>query len=94
MGYKLVQYESLDDDRLKGQANNLYNQIAVLIQVYYDNELTKNNSINYVTPADMIYELDKNRFAHLYLKPNNSYTVIYRDRNNKIIYKDNFIFSN
>lgn len=68
------------------------NTNAVLIQVYYDNELTKDNSINYITPADMIYKLDKKRFAHLYLKPNNSYTVIYRDRNNKIIYKDKIYF--
>lgn len=65
---------------------------AVLVQAFYTNELKDDSSLNYVTPADVIYKTDSNSNALFYLTPGFSYTIVSRDENDKVIKKEEILF--
>jgi hypothetical protein len=61
------------------------NKKAILIQAYYKSEISSNQSYQTRVPADQTFYLDKGGKAHLFLIPGNSYVIVFRDENNKII---------
>jgi hypothetical protein len=68
------------------------NNKAVLIQAYYKNEITSNQSYNLRIPADQTFYVDEHRNACLFLIPKNNYVITFRDENNSIIYKKDVKF--
>lgn len=62
---------------------------AALIQAYYKNEFELDSG-KFATPADMTFNSCKKDIIEFYLRPKKNYIIIYRDIQNKIIYKHEF----
>jgi hypothetical protein len=62
---------------------------AALIQAYYKNEF-KLDSGKLATPADMDFNSSKKGIIEFYLRPKKNYIIVYRDIENKIMFKHEF----
>jgi hypothetical protein len=61
------------------------NKNAVLVQAYYQSEITSDAKLAYVTPADMTYQVDNKNNVLFYLVPGHEYVIVYRNTDNEIL---------
>jgi len=61
------------------------NKKVILIQAYYQNEIRSQDDFKTRIPADQSFYLDNNAICRLYLVPQYTYVIVFRDENNNII---------